>query len=112
MAKATLRDVFTYHAPFGDQQERYLALREAALEFSQLITDMTPPSREQSLALTDVQRACQMANAAIAINERPVFHPAAVDHLDGRPIPLSQQQYDDLVNQTTAEPVAATQEQP
>ncbi len=69
VAKNSLDRIFTYHPPFGTQQERYVILRNAALAFSQLITDLCPPSREQSLALTDVQRACQMANAAIAINE-------------------------------------------
>lgn len=69
MSKASLDRTYTYHPPFGTQQARYLQLREAAKAFAQLITDLTPPSREQSLALTDVQRACQMANAAIAVNE-------------------------------------------
>lgn len=64
-----LERTFTYHAPKGDQQERYVALRQKALEFATLIAETTPVSREQSLALTRVQEATQMANAAIAINE-------------------------------------------
>ncbi len=66
---ASLERIYTYHAPKGDQQERYAALRAKGLELAQLITDSTPMSREQSLALTDIQRGIQMANAAIAINE-------------------------------------------
>jgi hypothetical protein len=65
----TLADVYTYHAPKGDQQERYVALRNAALAFAQLIVASTPQSREQSVALTNVQQAVMWANAAIAINE-------------------------------------------
>lgn len=61
--------IFTYHAPKGDQQDRYVALRNKAKELAQLIQDTTPASREQSLALTYVQQAAMFANAAIAINE-------------------------------------------
>ncbi len=85
MAKNSLDRIYTYHPPQGTQQARYVQLREAARTFAQLIQDLTPPSREQSLALTDVQRACQMANAAIAINEN-------------------------VVNTVAAEPVTITQE--
>lgn len=70
MASATLEQVFTYHPPFGTQQERYVGIRGAALKFSQLISVSTPPSREQSVALTNVQQAVMWANAAIAINEQ------------------------------------------
>ena len=64
-----LDNVFTYHAPKGDQQERYVALRVKARELAQLVMDRTPTSREQSLALTSIQQAVMWANAAIAINE-------------------------------------------
>ncbi len=63
--------VFTYHAPFGTQQARYVALREKAKELATLIDASCPDSREKSLAFTDLQRCVQMANAAIAINETP-----------------------------------------
>lgn len=62
-------NVFTYHAPKGDQPERYVAIREKAKELAALILRSTPHSAEQTLALRDVQRAVMMANAAIAINE-------------------------------------------
>jgi len=69
--KVTLAHTYTYHPPFGTQQERYLTIRAGALAFATLVSENTPPSREQSLALTDIQRATQMANAAIAVNEVP-----------------------------------------
>jgi len=70
MSSATLDEIFTYHAPKGTQQERYVALRESAKVFAKLIVSSTPASREQSVALTNVQQAVMWANAAIAINEK------------------------------------------
>lgn len=67
---ADLDNVFTYHKPFGDQPERYVAIREKAKEFAKLIVELTPASAEQTLALRDLQRCMMMANAAIAINEK------------------------------------------
>jgi len=69
MGKADLDSIFSYHAPHTTQPERYVALRAKARELAQLITDLTPQSREQSVALTKVQEASMWANAAIAINE-------------------------------------------
>lgn len=66
---ADLRHRFTHHPPKGDQPVRYEAIREAAGELAFLIADQTPPSREQSLALTNLEQAVMWANAAIARNE-------------------------------------------
>jgi hypothetical protein len=60
---------FTYHAPKGDQVERYQQLRDKAKEFALLIVELTPYSREQSLALTHLENATFYANASIARNE-------------------------------------------
>jgi hypothetical protein len=61
--------VFKYHAPFGTQQARYIALREKAKEFAFLIEQNCPDSREKSLAMTNLQQTVMWANASIAINE-------------------------------------------
>ena len=61
--------VFRYHEPQDDQIERYLAIRDKARELAYLIGNHTPPSREQSLALTHLQECVMFANAAIAVNE-------------------------------------------
>ena len=61
--------VFTYHPPKGNQQDRYIAIRNKAKELAVLIQESTPSSREQSLSLSALQSSVQMANAAIAINE-------------------------------------------
>lgn len=64
-----LENIFTYHSPKGTQQERYVELREKALSFALLVHAHCPESREKSLAITLIQQATQMANAAIAIHE-------------------------------------------
>jgi hypothetical protein len=60
---------FTYHAPKGDQTNRYTQLRNAGREVAYLILKLTPESREQSLALTNLEQAIFWANASIARNE-------------------------------------------
>lgn len=68
MSERLERD-FTYHAPLPHQPERYTRLRDAAKELARLIVTNTPPSREQSAALTKLEEAIFFANAAIARNE-------------------------------------------
>lgn len=60
---------FTYHAPHGDQQERYQALRDKGLELALLIFDTTPESLEQDQAQMLLNLAVMSGNAAIARNE-------------------------------------------
>lgn len=57
------------HAPFGDQIERYAKIRDFAKTFAVIICENTPPSREQSLALTHLDIVVMASNAAIAKNE-------------------------------------------
>ncbi len=67
--KQRIENDFTYHAPKGDQAERYVQVREKAKEFALLLVELTPYSREQSLALTYLEQSVMIANAAIARNE-------------------------------------------
>lgn len=60
---------FTYHSPKDDQSERYIRIRDDAKALAYFICHYTPPSREQSLALTNLEQAIFWANAAIARNE-------------------------------------------
>ncbi len=60
---------FTYHAPRPGQTEKYEALRAKAKELAYLIKELTPMSREQSVALTNLETSVFWANAAIARNE-------------------------------------------
>ncbi len=67
--KDKIGKAFTYHAPKDDQPARYVELRANAKELAELMTAMCPPSRELSLALTNLEQAVMWANAAIARNE-------------------------------------------
>jgi hypothetical protein len=66
---ATIEHNFTYHSPKPGQPEKYTQLRDKAKELALLIVELTPPSREQSVALTELETAVFWSNAAIARNE-------------------------------------------
>lgn len=72
MTNEQIEDTFTYHPPFGTQEIRYRGLRREARGLANLIESYCPDSREKSLAFTNLQQAIMWANAAIAINEKPV----------------------------------------
>jgi hypothetical protein len=69
MTQEQIENTFTYHAPKGNQQERYILIRDMAKKLAEVINVNCPESREKSLALTSVQQTSMWANAAIAINE-------------------------------------------
>lgn len=60
---------FVYHAPKGNQGERYGILRATTGVLAHEFVRHCPPSRELSLALTSLEEAVFWANAAIARNE-------------------------------------------
>lgn len=60
---------FTYHAPKGDQPERYEWLRREAKALALLVMDFCMESRERSLAITKLEEFAMWANKAIAVNE-------------------------------------------
>ena len=66
-----IKNDFTYHAPKADstQIDRYATIRDEAHELAYCLLMATPPSREQSLALTHLEEVVFWANAAIARNE-------------------------------------------
>lgn len=61
-----LANRFTYHPPTPEQPEVYQAVRDMAHLLALLVTHATPPSREQSLALTHLEETVMWANAGIA----------------------------------------------
>ena len=67
--RAQVENTYAYHAPKTDQVERCSRLRDKTKKLALLICDLTPESREQSLALTNLEYALTMAHAAIARNE-------------------------------------------
>jgi hypothetical protein len=62
---------FIYHRPTGDQPAKYEQIRDAVHSVADLIGELCPPSREQSLAWTALEEAVMWANAAIARREHP-----------------------------------------
>jgi hypothetical protein len=58
---------FTYHAPRGDQQERYMMLRTAAKDFAYVIKRCTRPGADQSAAYRLLRECLMTANASIAL---------------------------------------------
>lgn len=63
---------FTFHPARGTQGMRYQRIREKAGELAALIVELSPESREQSLAITACEEASMWANAAIARRENPI----------------------------------------
>jgi hypothetical protein len=68
-AENRIENNFIHHAPKDGQAERYKAMRDNAKDMAMTILSFTPPSREQSLALTKLEEVVFWANAAIARNE-------------------------------------------
>jgi len=64
---ADLENRFTYHDPKGmEVSNRYILIRITALEMATIIVGNSPKSREQSLALTNLEQCVMWANAGIA----------------------------------------------
>jgi len=66
MTPVQIRHNFTYHAPTPEQISTYETLRQQGKILALFINELCPPSREASLALTNVEQAIFWANAAIA----------------------------------------------
>lgn len=71
ISKEEIANRFNYHAPQGDQAQRYNKIRTKLGEMAQMIVDETPASREQTLAVGFLEQAMFHANAAIARHEKP-----------------------------------------
>lgn len=63
-----LENVYKYHAPKEGQTEKYEAIRNEAKELAYLIDELCPPSRERSIAHTNLEQVSMWANASIARN--------------------------------------------
>jgi hypothetical protein len=56
MIKRQIENNFTYHPPKVNQPEKYTRLRVKAKELAYLIDELCPESREQSLAITQLNQ--------------------------------------------------------
>jgi len=68
--KANIENNFKYHAPVSGQPEKYETIRAEAKKFAELLIALCPPSRELSVAITELETSVFWANAAIARNEK------------------------------------------
>jgi hypothetical protein len=68
ITKAQLENWFQYHAPTGDQPEKYVKIREAGLAFATVLVENTLPSADQTDAVRKVREAVMTANQSIACN--------------------------------------------
>ncbi|GKU76849.1 hypothetical protein [Paenibacillus sp. L3-i20] len=64
----TIENNFSYHAPKEGQLAKYEAIQDKAKELAYLIDAEVPKSREQSVALTNLEQAVFWANAGISRN--------------------------------------------
>ncbi len=62
-----IEEICTYHAPEGDQGERYNAIRGALRVFLRAIDNNCPPCADRSSAIRKAREAAMTANAAIAL---------------------------------------------
>lgn len=61
---------FKYHKPQGSQEGIYQTIRSNAQQFTSVIEQLVPDSREKALALTKIEEAMMWANAAVARNTK------------------------------------------
>lgn len=64
-----INDLFTYHAPKGDQPQRYQTIREAARVFAKVLVLNTNPSADQSASMRLLRECVMTANASIALEK-------------------------------------------
>ncbi len=65
-----LDNTFTYHAPNPDQPPRYVALREKAKEFAEMIVKYCPSGQDRDEAMQHLKLTIMCANMSIAIGEK------------------------------------------
>ncbi len=61
-----LQKWFTYHKPTDADIPKYLAVREAALAFAQVVYVNCPNGADKSVAIRKIREAVMTANASIA----------------------------------------------
>jgi hypothetical protein len=64
---------FSYHPPHSDLPQRYEEIRARGKELALFLAEVTPESREQSVALTKLEEVVMWANAALARNTLPAI---------------------------------------
>jgi len=57
---------FIYHAPKEGQQEKYVAIRDKAKEFAELLVQLCPDCPDTTVAVRHLRETVMIANQAIA----------------------------------------------
>lgn len=60
---------FAYHKPSKDGLERITRLREGFSVIKEMIEKLCPPSRQQSVALTELETSAMWAIKAVVFND-------------------------------------------
>jgi len=63
-----IEELFTYHAPTGDQAERYKTIRAAAKALAYVIDECCEAGPDRTAAIRKIREAVMTANASIATN--------------------------------------------
>jgi len=63
-------DQWHYHRPNIGQPERFQTINNATRDLARLIMELTPPGRQQSIALTHLEDVRMRANSAIVLDEQ------------------------------------------
>lgn len=66
--KDPIEELFTYHAPTGDQPEKYRIIREQAKQLVRVIDACCPAGPDRTAAVRHIREAVMTANASIATN--------------------------------------------
>ena len=65
-----LDHIFKYHAPKGDDLEKYQKIRDAGKAFAEVVLQNTPTGADQSATIRCIREAVMTANASIALEGR------------------------------------------
>jgi hypothetical protein len=65
MDQETIDNNFTYHKPMPTDLIKFERLRNMAKEYSELVNELCPDSREKSIAITKIEESNMWSNASI-----------------------------------------------
>jgi len=68
MTQAEIEELFTYHSPEPHQIPTFVKIREEAKHFALIVSEITPASAEQTLAIRAIHAAVFHANTAVALH--------------------------------------------
>lgn len=71
ITKHDLDEIFTYQPPADNAEiDRYVAIRDAAKVFAEVVLANTPHSPDQTATIRKIREAVMTANASIALKGR------------------------------------------